>query len=585
MLTPRVLRLLFAITLVLQVVVLFITYRMQARMKEESTAIRNANTTLRELEGIVSALKDADAGYRGYLLTNDTLFLGTYQASEPQAMATVAAVRAMAETREQRVRAESLERLVTRQYNLMRSVLSNDSVPLTERIAEVRAELLDSRVNMEALARLVETISAEERLLMSGSEEEERSLGMLTPRILLLYGLLAIGATSLLFVRLMLEMRKVEKARETVRVQVQQLETEAVERERAERSLKRVLDSSVSGIMAFRALRNDKGSIEDFEWTLVNHRAEEILGRKAEALLGKRLLQEIPANLDNGSFARYRQVVETGEPLRTEEHHRSANGDLWLDAIAVRLMDGFVVTFTDVSATKTQQELGQEKDRLALTGKIARTVAHEVRNPLTNVKLALEQLREEPLPEEGDAALYLDIIQRNADRISGLITEMLESSKPRMLTLGPCQPHVLLNDVADLVRDRIGLQRMQLHVEAATDLPAIGIDRAQARLALLNISVNAIEAMEPGKGVLHLSADRDGGAVIIRIADNGKGIPKDRIGELFEPFVTGHDGGMGLGLTTARSILNSHAVHMGVESEEGVGTTFVLRFPVMAVAD
>ncbi|MFZ1687565.1 MAG: ATP-binding protein [Flavobacteriales bacterium] len=582
MLTPRLVRILFAVALAVQVGVLLITYTVQDRMKQESRAVRDANITLQYLGEVMSAMMDAETAYRGYLLTHDSLFLDPYHNSESIATSRADTIVVRSHTPEQQVSAEWLDRMVDRQYLLIRTILDEDHQ--RQRPTVVRERLIESRTNMDQIRAIVARMAKEQERAMLYREEEERSLGALTPRVLLLYGLVAIAATSLLFVRLMLEMRSLEKAKETVRVQVQQLETEAVERERAERSLKRVLDSSISGITAFRAVRDEKGSISDFELTLVNHRAEEILGRKAEDLLGKRLLNEFPEVAADGGLARYSKVVETGESLHFEQQRRMVDGDHWLDVIAVRLMDGFVVTFTDVSAMKTQQELGQEKDRLALTGKIARTVAHEVRNPLTNVKLALEQLREEPLPEEGDATLYLDIIQRNADRISGLITEMLESSKPRSLTLEPCRPHMLLNDVADLVRDRIGLQRMRLEVVAAEDLPAIEVDLAQARLALLNITVNAIEAMKPGEGVLKLSANVDGGTVIMRIADNGKGIPKERIGELFEPFVTGHDGGMGLGLTTARSILNSHTVHIGVESEEGVGTTFVLRFPLRAVS-
>ncbi|MEO8069749.1 MAG: ATP-binding protein [Flavobacteriales bacterium] len=581
MLTPRIIRILTAIALAVQVGVLIVTFIVQDRMKQESQAVRDANTTLHNVGEVMSAMMNAETAYRGFLLTRDTLFLLPYYNSEGVAKRYAGLVREQAHLPTQAVRAKWLERMVVRQYNLINRILDEDG--LQRRNTVLREQLMESRSNMDIIRLLVSGTEMDEERAMLDREKKERFLGALTPRVLLLYGLVAIVATVLLFVRLMLEMGRVQKAKETVRVQVQQLEKEAVERERAERSLKRVLDSSISGITAFRAVRNEKGEIADFEWTLVNHRAEEILGRNAEELLGKQLLVEMPGLLEDGGFARYKKVVDTGQPLRMEQQRRTPGGERWLDVTAVRLMDGFVVTFTDVSAMKTQQELGQEKDRLALTGKISRTVAHEVRNPLTNVKLALEQLRDEPLPTEGDADLYLDIIQRNADRISGLITEMLESSKPRLLKLEPCAPRALLGDVADLVRDRIGLQRMQLELAASEDLPTIHVDRAQTSLALLNITVNAIEAMQPAKGVLRLSASAEADAVIIRIADNGTGIPKERIGELFEPFVTGHDGGMGLGLTTARSILNSHAVHMSVESEEGVGTTFVLRFPLPAL--
>ena len=119
--------------------------------------------------------------------------------------------------------------------------------------------------------------------------------------------------------------------------------------------------------------------------------------------------------------------------------------------------------------------------------------------------------------------------------------------------------------------------KSKIHIDP--DLPKIMADCELINLAITNICTNAVEAMDPEKGELSFKAHRDPDAVYLDITDNGKGIPAEKLERLFEPFYTGRSGGLGLGLTTTRSILRSHEVSMQVHSVVGEGTTFTLRFP------
>jgi PAS domain S-box-containing protein len=217
-------------------------------------------------------------------------------------------------------------------------------------------------------------------------------------------------------------------------------------------------------------------------------------------------------------------------------------------------------------------------ERLSMTGKIARTIAHEVRNPLTNLNLALEQLKEE-MPKDSEAAkLYSDIIERNANRIEQLIGEMLNSSRPKELDLSLVPVDDVLEETLSLTIDRLNLRQMKLEKNYAGDLPRLLIDKEKIKMALLNIVINAVEAMEPEKGLLKVSTRRENGQVIVCIADNGKGIAPENIEKLFDPFYTGKQGGMGLGLTSTKNILSSHAASIDVTSTMEVGTTFSICF-------
>jgi PAS domain S-box-containing protein len=217
-------------------------------------------------------------------------------------------------------------------------------------------------------------------------------------------------------------------------------------------------------------------------------------------------------------------------------------------------------------------------ERLSLTGKIARTVAHEVRNPLTNLTLALDQLREEMPANNETAKLYADIIERNANRIEQLVGEMLNSSRPGEL-------HLELTDVKEIVDatllqalDRIKLKEIVLKTDYGNDLPRILVDGAKIQIALLNIIINAVEAMIPGQGVLAINISSLDKMLTISISDNGKGIAAADVGKLFDPFFTGKPTGMGLGLTSTKNILNSHSARLEVKSELNKGTAFYIHF-------
>lgn len=220
-------------------------------------------------------------------------------------------------------------------------------------------------------------------------------------------------------------------------------------------------------------------------------------------------------------------------------------------------------------------------ERLSMTGKIARTIAHEVRNPLTNLILALEELREQMPKDNDDAKLYGDIIGRNAYRIEELIDEMLTSSKPRELNLDLTPVDILLDETLSLAIDRINLNQIKLEKDIHKDLPRILVDKEKLKIALLNIIINAIEAMQPSIGMLRITAGMSDGSIVVSVSDNGKGIEQSDLDKLFDPFFTKKAEGMGLGLTSTKNILNSHSATIDVRSKLDEGTTFSIYFPLM----
>lgn len=232
----------------------------------------------------------------------------------------------------------------------------------------------------------------------------------------------------------------------------------------------------------------------------------------------------------------------------------------------------------DITKRKIAEQRLMNYEKLAVSGRIARAIAHEVRNPLTNVNLALEQIKIEINSSDETLDLFFNIISRNSERINQLITELLNSSKPATLQKQKISVNKLLEASLNLAMDRIKLKGIQVEKNYGTELSEISLDEEKVKTALLNIIINAVEAMVKNQGILKLRTEFVDNRCIINIIDNGSGINPEDKNKLFDPFFSGKPEGMGLGLTTAQNIILSHNGLIDVESEVGKGTGFAISF-------
>lgn len=215
-------------------------------------------------------------------------------------------------------------------------------------------------------------------------------------------------------------------------------------------------------------------------------------------------------------------------------------------------------------------------EKFAVTGRISRTIAHEVRNPLTNINLATEQLRSEIPPDE-DVSLLFDMISRNSNRINQLISDLLNSTRTTELNFIKCSINDLLDSSLELAQDRIQLKQIKVIKNYQADICQVLADPEKIKIAFLNVIVNAIEAMDE-YGTLEISTETKNKRCITTIRDNGKGMSKADVGRLFEPYFTTKEKGTGLGLTNTQNIVLSHNAHISATSEPGTGTIFTISF-------
>jgi signal transduction histidine kinase len=231
---------------------------------------------------------------------------------------------------------------------------------------------------------------------------------------------------------------------------------------------------------------------------------------------------------------------------------------------------GILYDYTNIKKSVAEQLL---REKIETTERLVRTLAHEIRNPLTNINLSLHQLESEI---NEDQKMFTEIVKRNSSRINHLIGELMNLSNPVARVDKQVDCKELVAGTVAMAMDRIKLKNIQLVENYTDNITTIG-DAGKLQTALLNIVINAIEAMEDGKGILQVETHQSADNVVIKITDNGTGIAPQNISLLFQPYFTGKKNGMGLGLATTHSYINAHNGSIDVQSQPGKGTTFTVK--------
>lgn len=234
----------------------------------------------------------------------------------------------------------------------------------------------------------------------------------------------------------------------------------------------------------------------------------------------------------------------------------------------------------DITNLRRAEKANLMVEKLGATGRLVRTLAHEVRNPLNNINMSVEQLAHSGGSESDENSLFLDIIQRNSKRIGDIITELLDTARPTELTFEKQSLQGIMDEAIQEALDRITLQHINMQIRYANTPCYIMANKEKLRIAFLNIIINGVEAMEPGVGTLTVTIDTAKNMHIVTIRDNGCGIPEENISRLFEPYFTSKRNGMGLGLAATLNILQSHRANIDVSSVLRQGTTFNISFPI-----
>jgi len=307
----------------------------------------------------------------------------------------------------------------------------------------------------------------------------------------------------------------------------------------------------------------------------VNPAITELLGYEAREVRDKSLWEFVAAlPKDGGLTDAFFTAIDKEVVLLTKDGQKKY-GSLTLTEENPGEKDSNILGIIhDLTNQKVLEKNRIITEKLAATGRLLRTIAHEVRNPLNNITLSLTHLKQTP----DDSGLMLDIISRNTDRIGDLITRLLHTSGPVINKIEPVDLRVVVSEVMRVSSDRLSLLSMTSELVLPEASVPVMTDQVNLRLALLNIVTNAIEAMKEGEGRLLVSVITEGDKAILEMSDNGCGIEEENLGRLFEPFYTNKKEGLGLGLAFTMNILRVNNVSVEVTSGIGAGTIFRLTF-------
>ncbi|HET6459522.1 MAG TPA: ATP-binding protein [Syntrophales bacterium] len=219
-----------------------------------------------------------------------------------------------------------------------------------------------------------------------------------------------------------------------------------------------------------------------------------------------------------------------------------------------------------------------EKEKSLLLEEMAPVLAHEIRNPLGSIKGAAQYLRSEL--SSGDHQRLLDVIIEEVDRLNSVVSQFLNYAKPYILNLKMHDVNQVIEKAISVIKASPRSENVVIDKELRTDLPFIEVDAEQLVQVILNVAFNAIEAMEGGGALIFRTSkinSGDGEAVGISIRDTGKGIKKEEMKNIFKPFFTTKERGVGLGLAISQKIIKHHGGHIKVKSIPRQGSIFYIR--------
>jgi PAS domain S-box-containing protein len=273
------------------------------------------------------------------------------------------------------------------------------------------------------------------------------------------------------------------------------------------------------------------------------------------------------------------QTIARGRLWRGELRNRAKSGSFyWVDTTIVPFLDDrgkpwqYMAIRYDITERKRNEERLREQATLASLGEMAAVVAHEVRNPLAGIRGGVQVLASYLPPGTSDAHEFVREIVTRIDSLNAAISDLLEFARLREPKLVPVDVAVLLSDVVKSLRYDPGLEGVAWQVDTACAPASVKGDVDQLRLLFTNLAINGAQSAG-ASGHVWLTARPDGRRCVVEVSDDGAGVPSAVRDRVFEPFFTTKHRGTGLGLPTAKRIVEAHGGEIALVDRPGGGTT------------
>jgi len=251
----------------------------------------------------------------------------------------------------------------------------------------------------------------------------------------------------------------------------------------------------------------------------------------------------------------------------------------WLSAMVI---SGVVAAIAHRRFVRLQERTRQA-ERLAELGTLTGGLAHEIKNPLSTVQLNLQLLGED-LHEEHPAASRLHsrlhTVQKETLRLREILDDFMRYAGKIEIDLKPVEVNAMLEDLVDFFTPQAQSQRVQLRLRKSEEPLIVRLDERLIKQAILNLMINAIQAMPPDGGEIILSARREENSAILEVIDTGRGIAPEALAKIFDAYYSTKSGGTGLGLAITRRVVQEHHGTISLRSEVGKGTVFSIALPI-----
>jgi len=318
----------------------------------------------------------------------------------------------------------------------------------------------------------------------------------------------------------------------------------------------------------------------DFRAVLVSASAERFIDKPRNEILGGH-----PSGIFSRDSLLDRAILhafETHQPIEQQEM-ASENGqhfEISLDFIEERgERIGALLTLRDAESVHRIEDEIELSRRLSAIGRLTSGVAHEVKNPINAIVVHLELLRQKLRQIDPDTERHMDVIGSEIKRLNRAVQILVDFTRPVELRLVEADLRKLAEEVVALASPEASQHNVKIHREACSEPLRVHADVDLTKQALLNIVINGVQAM-PNGGNLYIATRRESDGALIKVRDEGPGIPADVRDKIFNLYFTTKKGGTGIGLAAAYRILQMQHGSLEFESIAGIGATFCLRLPL-----
>ncbi|MBN7802910.1 CHASE3 domain-containing protein [Algoriphagus aestuariicola] len=600
------LRILFALVMGLLILLCVWTYWNINSYIRTVGNIRQTNLTTQTTTQILSLIKDAETGHRGYQLTENEEYLQPYYRAKIDIPGQLSKLDSLSEfIPEIKAPADQLRILVGRQLDIIERILQATNWENSSMQAEEIRLMGEGKENMDEIRNVADLITKTTRKLVSAALEDEGGFKTVTPINLLVIALIAFGGILLLFTRAVMLLEDRDKKSKNLEIAIQDLKEETQKRVHTGNLLRNVLDNSRDVVMASTAERDESGQIVDFKFILINDAAARLTRQSQTQMLEKRFSEIFPKNHEQ-LLPEYRSVVESGDDFRREVEVDLDGHPVWFKILAVKFNDGVVFTFSDITKEKEielqlrnyTQELKRSNEDLE---QFAYVASHDLQEPLRKIRSFGDRLitkYHDKMDETGKD--YIERMQLASGRMQNLIEDLLSFSRiTRSSELpGKVDMKKLLEEISDDISDQISRENAVLEFEK---MPAILGVKGQILRLFQNLISNAIKFRRSDEdprikisgeklSALDLTKEfsftpRYRNYVKITVSDNGIGFDDKYAEQIFNVFQRLHGKnefeGTGIGLAICKKIVTHHGGIITAKSIEGIGSEFLVILPAL----